>query len=86
MEYHQEIAMTAARIPKDPLQNVFDRLKAVSVGTRLVEETDPESGSSYLVILTKKKSDITWEEYDRVVHDILENVCSDYTIAEDYSK
>lgn len=90
MEYHhEENKMTACRAHNsnpDSLWAVFEKLRAVSIGTRLVQETDPESGVSSFVILTKKKSDVTWEEYDRVVHDILENICSDYTIAEDYSK
>lgn len=65
---------------------VFEKLKAVSVDTRLVEETDPESGSTSFYIVTRKKTEVSWEEYDQVVHGILENICSDYSIVEDYKK
>lgn len=63
---------------------IFWILQSVSMNTRLVEEKDPESGVTSTLIVTKKKPDISWHEYDRVVHSILEDVCSDYVIAEDY--
>lgn len=63
---------------------IFWILQSVSTNTRLVEEKDPASGVSSTLIVTKKKPDISWNEYDRVVHSILENIGSDYIIAEEY--
>ena len=68
------------------LRDTFEHLKTVSTDTKLVLETDPATGTSSFVIITRKKPDIPWTQYDRVVHYILEHICSDFTIAEDYTK
>lgn len=65
---------------------IFEHLKSVSVNTRLIRGTDPESGVCSLYILARKRSDISWDEYDRVVVHIYEQVCRDYVIVEDYTK
>jgi hypothetical protein len=68
------------------LRATFEHLKTVSIDTKLVLETDPATGTSSFVIITRKKPDISWTQYDRVVHYILEHICSDFPIAEDYTK
>jgi hypothetical protein len=52
----KELYDMLAHVEREELfELVFEKLKAVSVDTRLVEETDPESGSTSLYIVTRKR-------------------------------